>query len=365
VARKPSSVDESTMSEPVVIRDAAELDTAPGKPADLLSAWQGHTRDFAEQPVADPEGDSAELFAQLRTIADDLAQPASRVAPRLLGSGDDDAAAEYDGTYAVPQADFSVLQEYIAAAEERLASIIAESQHAVTEGLSGSRAPLDLGPVNAAIANAEARLSQQVAETITSAITASQESFAAELRASHDRLTSALQSQHAPVEGGLVALLESLETVERRLTRAVSERSESAPSGAESSVVIAVQSDEAKESAARGQAVRDAEKATALQRAIGMLSVLESLDDVVAGLEGKSDSDSLKRLQHFERQTREMARLVELEDIPVDGFVDPTRHEVVSTVRGSAARGMIVDLRQRGYSFRGRVVRPAQVIAAE
>jgi molecular chaperone GrpE (heat shock protein) len=358
VARKPSSVDESTMSEPVVIRDAAELDTAPGKPADLLSAWQGHTRDFAEQPVADPEGDSAELFAQLRTIADDLAQPAGRVAPRLLGSGDDDAAAEYDGTYAVPQADFSVLQEYIAAAEERLASIIAESQHAVTEGLSGSRAPLDLGPVNAAIANAEARLSQQVAETITSAITASQESFAAEL-------TSALQSQHAPVEVGLVALLESLETVERRLTRAVSERSESAPSGAESSVVIAVQSDEAKESAARGQAVRDAEKATALQRAIGMLSVLESLDDVVAGLEGKSDSDSLKRLQHFERQTREMARLVELEDIPVDGFVDPTRHEVVSTVRGSAARGMIVDLRQRGYSFRGRVVRPAQVIAAE
>jgi molecular chaperone GrpE (heat shock protein) len=536
VARKRRNFDLGGNTDEPTVRSTAELNAPAEKPSDLLSAWRGQTRDFADQRVPDVEGDSAELFAQLRTIADDLAQPASRVAPRMLGSGDADAVLDsgfgtdgappssYDGEYAASPGDLSILREYIDRAERRLASIIADSQHSVAEGLresrermeealavqpAGSMQPanvsVDIAGVNAAIAESETRLLNCVTEAISRAMTANQESLAAELRASHERMTSALESNHAPVEVGLVALLESLETVERRLAGRVSEREGNAAEshrilvdelrGVQSHITtslesqvgrvvaghgrmlaeseerimaavrreitqamaerapdsdalramlvestgavrklegevsasrdtlhdriadvksivetqvgaIAEQTRGLKEQLSAGEVSRlpalfhdlradlevseaelvaaanreedvradaarresealEAENAAALQRAIGMLSVLESLDEVVAGLQGRSDSESLKRLQHFERETRAMARLVELEDIPADGMMDAERHEVVSTVRANAARGTILDLRQRGYSFRGRVVRPAQVIAAE
>ncbi|MDB4876561.1 MAG: molecular chaperone GrpE [Gemmatimonadetes bacterium] len=108
----------------------------------------------------------------------------------------------------------------------------------------------------------------------------------------------------------------------------------------------------------------DGESRGALQRAIGMLSVLESLDDVVASVNGRADDASIGRIQRFEREARAMAQLVELEEIPSEGAVDPDLHEIVSTVGGTARAGSIVEVRQRGYTFRGRVVRPAQVVVS-
>jgi len=111
-------------------------------------------------------------------------------------------------------------------------------------------------------------------------------------------------------------------------------------------------------------ASRDAEWEGALQRAIGMLSVLESLDDVIVTLRLKPDRRSVARLQHFEREARKMAGLVELEEIAVVGCVDPDQHEIVSTVGGTARVGTIVEVRQRGYMFRGRILRRAQVVVS-
>jgi molecular chaperone GrpE (heat shock protein) len=108
----------------------------------------------------------------------------------------------------------------------------------------------------------------------------------------------------------------------------------------------------------------DGERRGALQRAIGMLSVLESLDDLVASLNGRADDASIGRIRRFEREARTMAQLVELEEISTEGAVDPDLHEIVSTVGGTARAGAIVEVRQRGYVFRGRVVRPAQVVVS-
>ena len=110
---------------------------------------------------------------------------------------------------------------------------------------------------------------------------------------------------------------------------------------------------------------RESADAAALQRAIGMLSVLEALDEAMTSLSGRADSASLNRLRHFERQARDMAKLVELEEIATNGAAEPGHHEIAARRIGTAAAGTIVDVRARGYTFRGRVVRPAQVVVSE
>jgi molecular chaperone GrpE (heat shock protein) len=98
-----------------------------------------------------------------------------------------------------------------------------------------------------------------------------------------------------------------------------------------------------------------------------MLSVLESLDDVMRSTAGANDPSARGRLQHFEREARAMAALVELDEIATTGFVDPVLHEVVESRESRDSghpAGTILDVRQRGYAFRGRVIRPAQVVAS-
>jgi molecular chaperone GrpE (heat shock protein) len=115
---------------------------------------------------------------------------------------------------------------------------------------------------------------------------------------------------------------------------------------------------------AHARARMEAEEGAALQRAIGMLSVLESLDDVVDALSGQADDPTADRICQFEREARAMARLVELDEIATEGAVDPDFHEIVSTVGGTTRAGAIVEVRQRGYTFRGRIVRRAQVVVS-
>jgi len=104
--------------------------------------------------------------------------------------------------------------------------------------------------------------------------------------------------------------------------------------------------------------------AAALERAVAMLSVLESLDDAVRALAGQESDEARARIAHFERQARAMARLVELEEVDIDGGIDESRHEIVGVVADAGERDRIVEVRQRGYAFRGRVIRPAQVVVS-
>jgi chromosome segregation ATPase/molecular chaperone GrpE (heat shock protein) len=106
------------------------------------------------------------------------------------------------------------------------------------------------------------------------------------------------------------------------------------------------------------------EDGAALQRAVGMLSVLESLDDALQALQSEQTPEARARIDHFERQARAMAGLVELEEIGTDGDVDEERHEIVGVDAKQGELGRIVDVRQRGYAFRGRVVRRAQVVVS-
>ncbi len=54
-----------------------------------------------------------------------------------------------------------------------------------------------------------------------------------------------------------------------------------------------------------------------------------------------------------------------LEEIAVDGVFDPYKHEIVLVKEDDAADGTILEVVKKGYSFGGRMLRPASVIIAK
>jgi molecular chaperone GrpE len=103
-----------------------------------------------------------------------------------------------------------------------------------------------------------------------------------------------------------------------------------------------------------------------LRRAVAMLSVLESLEDLVVSLGDRTDDESRRRMAQLGRRAREMAAVVDLDEIPTSGIAVPGLHEVLDSVEDSTLpSGSIITVRQHGYTFRGRVVRPAQVVVAD
>src|SRR6185503_6820292 len=102
----------------------------------------------------------------------------------------------------------------------------------------------------------------------------------------------------------------------------------------------------------------------ALQRAVAMLAVLESLDDALHALRREPDAAARDRIAHFERQARAMASLVELDEIATDGEFDEDRHEIVGVLPLDGDTDGAIEVRQRGYTFRGRVIRRAQVVVS-
>jgi molecular chaperone GrpE len=271
-------------------------------PNDLLAAWQGQVRGLADQPPVTAEDNATSMLAQLRVIADDLARPASRSPrPKLLTAGDRELPIEAFGDALAETETFDTpLEAPVASAFD-----VAVVQQSIEE--SGRR-------IESALARSHDRLAATLTQTLTQALTA----FTERSSATHELLLAEVRTQ---LDDARIELAEVRDRVE-------------------------------------------AENAAALQRAIGMLSVLESLDDVVESLNGETSDASIDRIDHFEREARAMAQLVELEEIPTDGAVNPDLHEIVSTVGGSARAGTIVEVRQRGYTFRGRVVRPAQVVVS-
>jgi len=298
--------------------------------SDLYDAWKGQVRILDDQPAPETADSTADMIAQLRVVADELSKPAQRfAAPKLLSSTDRDdhsladAESPADVAASAPRSfDATTVQHSIDSVASRLEALLAQSH-------------------------------EQLAARMTQAIAAAGDRNGLV----HTSVLHDVQSRLDAVQHQLEQTNAQLDEARAEIERARSQQNDTVARLVERTTQYARVEEER-------DASRDAEWEGALQRAIGMLSVLESLDDVIVTLRLKPDRRSVARLQHFEREARKMAGLVELEEIAVVGCVDPDQHEIVSTVGGTARVGTIVEVRQRGYMFRGRILRRAQVVVS-
>ncbi len=303
---------------------------------DLYGAWKGQVRVLDDEPPAEPADPAGEMLAQLRAVADELAQPAPRfAAPKLLSSTDREEQATEKGK---PDAS-AIGPQAIRADAPRMADTAAVQQ--------------SIESVAVRLEAMVAKSYDQIASRVTQAVAAV-----------GDRNGLVPTSVVAEVQGQLEAVQRQFDQVNAQLDDTRSQLERSRVQQSDTVARLVERTTQVAQAHAEQDATREAEWEGALQRAIGMLSVLESLDDVIATLRIKPDRRSVSRLQHFEREAREMARLVELEEIATIGCVDPDQHEIVSTVGGTVRTGTIVELRQRGYMFRGRILRRAQVVVS-
>jgi molecular chaperone GrpE (heat shock protein) len=310
----------------LAISNEAQFAGGSSASADLYDAWKGQVRMLDDEPAAESTDTAGDMLAQLRTVADELEQPAPRFsAPKLLTSKDrvdastPRAAAE---PHARPVVDTTAVQQSIDLVATRLEALLVKSN-------------------------------EQLVARVTQAVAATGDRNGLV----HNSALSEAQTQLDATQQRIEQLDADLEDARAQIERARVQQNESVERLVERTAQLA-------QLHAEHDAATEAEWEGAMQRAIGMLSVLESLDDVVATLRIKPDRRSVARLQHFEREARKMARLVELDEISTVGCVDPDQHEIVSTVGGKARTGTIVEVRQRGYTFRGRILRRAQVVVS-
>ena len=95
-----------------------------------------------------------------------------------------------------------------------------------------------------------------------------------------------------------------------------------------------------------------------------LLPVLDSLDQAVAGAsESEAESGWLKGVMMSIKQFRQILAEEGLIEIPTDGKFDPVLHEAIDVKEGENDK--ILDVVQRGYTFNGRVLRPAKVIVGK
>jgi molecular chaperone GrpE (heat shock protein) len=303
---------------------------------DLYGAWKGQVRVLDDEPPAEPVDTAADMLAQLRAVADDLAQPEPRfAAPKLLPSTErDDPPVEAEKP--------------------------AEHVEASKPAREDASRVVDAAAVQQSIESVAARLEALVAKSHDQLASRMTQAVAA----AGDRNGLVPSSVLAEIQGQLEAVQLQLDQANGQLDDTRSQLERSRVQQSDTVARLVERTTQVAQAHAEQDASREAEWEGALQRAVGMLSVLESLDDVIATLRIKPDRRSVARLQHFEREARDMARLVELEEITTVGCVDPDQHEIVSTVGGKARTGTIVELRQRGYMFRGRILRRAQVVVS-
>ncbi|HEY4217853.1 MAG TPA: nucleotide exchange factor GrpE [Gemmatimonadaceae bacterium] len=312
---------------PLAVSNGAPFAGGADASADLYDAWKGQVRVLDEQPAAEPEDAAGDMLRQLRAVADELEQPAPRFsAPKLLSSTDRNAAADarvdQPAAAPAPVVDVSAIQRSIDSLAARLEVLLVKSQ-------------------------------DQLAARVTQAVNTAGDRHGLV----HSSVLSDAQTQLEATQQQIEQLTAQLDDARSQIERARAQQNDTVERLVERTTELA-------QLHAEYDASRDAAWEGALQRAIGMLSVLESLDDVIVTLRIKPDRKSTARLQHFEREARKMAQLVELEEIATVGCVDPDQHEIVSTVGGKARTGTIVEVRQRGYSFRGRILRRAQVVVS-
>jgi molecular chaperone GrpE len=113
-----------------------------------------------------------------------------------------------------------------------------------------------------------------------------------------------------------------------------------------------------------------AEERTQLM-AMGKITVLTELLPVVDNLsrafahvpEDLKDNDWVKGVQNVKTQFEGLLSASGLEEIPTTGPINPNLHEVVTTAPGETDQ--IVETLEKGYTFNGKVMRAAKVVAGQ
>lgn len=99
-----------------------------------------------------------------------------------------------------------------------------------------------------------------------------------------------------------------------------------------------------------------------------LLSLLPTIDNFQRAFdhlpEELSDHDWVKGVQAIEQDLVSKLSAMGLERIECKGeTVDPDKHEVLQT--GSGEEGIITDVVEDGYTFNGRLIRPAKVVVGD
>ncbi len=106
------------------------------------------------------------------------------------------------------------------------------------------------------------------------------------------------------------------------------------------------------------------------QFARDLLAVIDTLDNAISSVSEESGSESVEKIKEGLNLTLEQFKKV-LEKhgvtlIEVDGEFNPHIHEAVMHVESEAHQpGQIVQVLQRGYKIRDRILRPAMVSIAK
>jgi molecular chaperone GrpE len=104
-----------------------------------------------------------------------------------------------------------------------------------------------------------------------------------------------------------------------------------------------------------------------------VLSVLDSLDQAITSIEGaEGDSQSevlIKMKEGIDLTYGQLKKVLEkhhIKEIPSEGEFDPSLHQVIMQVESQTHQsGEIVQVMQKGYTIKERVLRPAMVSTAK
>jgi molecular chaperone GrpE len=98
-----------------------------------------------------------------------------------------------------------------------------------------------------------------------------------------------------------------------------------------------------------------------------LLPVLDNFERAVAAAETTTDVNSLKiGVEYILQQFQEAIKNNGAEPIEAEGKpFDPAKHDAIEEVESDAEQGTVVEDVQRGYLFKGQVIRPSRVKVAK
>ncbi|MFA4999540.1 MAG: nucleotide exchange factor GrpE [Parcubacteria group bacterium] len=97
-----------------------------------------------------------------------------------------------------------------------------------------------------------------------------------------------------------------------------------------------------------------------------MIGILDSFDLCIASL-GEKDQTVAKGVHMIRSQMEDSLKKKGLERIIVSvGYpFDPALHEAISTIESNESSGTVIEEIEKGYTWNGKLLRPARVIVAK
>ncbi len=96
-----------------------------------------------------------------------------------------------------------------------------------------------------------------------------------------------------------------------------------------------------------------------------LLPVLDNFDRAFAAAD-KTGKDFVSGVQMIYRQLKEVLAKEGLEEIAAEGEeFDPNKHEAIMQVEADADENIVVEEMRKGYTLKGKVIRPAMVKVAK